>query len=78
MQSENRILNIEQLATELAITPADALGLMKREDFPATHLGGENYVVDRSHLTLWVRHHARNAQCLKDRDIMVADEILGL
>ena len=57
--NKNSILTAYQLSVELGIKEAEALELMKRDDFPATCLGGNNYVVDRSLLEAWVQHNAR-------------------
>ena len=57
--NKDRVLTVAQLAEELAITEAEALALMKRKDFPATQITGDNYVIDRDLLERWVRENAR-------------------
>lgn len=57
--NKDRVLTVAQLAEELAITQAEALSLMKRDDFPATLVTGDCYVIDRGLLELWVKENAR-------------------
>ena len=45
--NKDRILTVTQLASEIAITEAEALALMKRNDFPSTQITGDSYVIDR-------------------------------
>ena len=57
--NKDKVLTVAQLAEELAITEAEALALMKRDDFPATQITGDSYVIDRGLLETWVRQNAR-------------------
>ena len=57
-----KILNINDLAKELAIDKQAAQSLMEREDFPSTRIDGEGcaaYVVDRRYLEAWVTQHSK-------------------
>lgn len=60
--NKDRVMTVAQLAEELAITEAEALALMKRDDFPATQITGDNYVIDRGLLEIWVRDNARRVE----------------
>lgn len=57
--NKNQVLTVAQLAEEMAITEAEALALMKRDDFPATQITGDAYVIDRGLFEMWVRDKAR-------------------
>lgn len=57
-----RILNVHDLAKELAIDKQAAQLLMERVDFPSTKIEGEGcaaYVVDRHYLEAWVTQHSK-------------------
>lgn len=57
-----KILNINDLAKELAIDKQTAQYLMEREDFPSTKIDCEGcaaYVVDRHYLEAWVAQHSK-------------------
>lgn len=60
--NKDRVMTVTQLAEELAITKDEALALMKRNDFPATQITGDNYVIDRGLLEIWVRDNARRVE----------------
>lgn len=60
--NKDRVLTVAQLAEEMAITEAEALALMKRDDFPATQITGDSYVIDRGLLEMWVRENARRVE----------------
>lgn len=60
--NKDRVLTVAQLAEEMAITEAEALALMKRDNFPSTQITGDNYVIDRGLLELWVRENARRVE----------------
>lgn len=58
-----RILNVNDLAKELALDIETAQKLMERDDFPSTKIecsgGGVSYVIDRQYLEMWVTQHSK-------------------
>jgi len=65
----NQFLNVDDLANELGIDRAAADDLMRRDDFPATTIDGEAFVIDRGLLESWIRHNAKRVDGINDGDI---------
>lgn len=60
--NKDKILTVAKLAQELSITEAEALALMKRDDFPATRVTRDTYVVERGLLEQWIERGARRVE----------------
>lgn len=66
---KNQFLNVDDLASELGIDRAAADDLMRRDDFPATTIDGQAFVVDRGLLESWIRRNAKRVNGINAGDL---------
>lgn len=64
-----QFLNVDDLASELGIGHTTADELMRRDDFPATTIDDQAFVVDRGLLELWIRRNAKRVDGINAGDL---------